>query len=950
MTREPPDGWVRPWWAQRQLDPGSAAYQPTHSEVEYWSEDSRVRDCVLANTLGRSWTTIGLPETLDRAAVDPRGLVAWARWSLDWWVRASEEWVFPSRAATVRQRLVDDMPVVETILRVGGGDVVHRVSAARGAAVRTDNAARHVKKRQSKRRQPLRRFMRNAEPQAKRQVARHNATRRLHITGLLPFSKWRSAKRNAAQQAAAERAIDQQEADKPSRVNTSDAAANAVPEVFVVEIVNRTPAPVAVALAARPCNLGAFEHANSEHWEWSTSWGINEISVNGPVLTLDDGLHPALGRATVIFDRVPGDIVVGSHGTDSAALLAASNDATSTRDSAERPAATTSAATGPVATGPIAAGPDGAGPVATESAETERAASVQVGSHVPDALGDTASVAATRSARSGQVSATVACPERLANAAVVFPLVSGATLRAAVVGRGQAFKWDDAGSPELGAAVLDAVPSLDRVASGWRKRVEAGCRLELPPGRLATAALSARAAQLLSTAPFDDGPGVVGPMLASALDTDCNLAGDDLVQLFALVESGLSEQVRDLLLRQAQAQDISGMTTAMGTSVTGTSLVLAEHLLSLHPDPAYAEALGEFVTSGARWLLTRHAPQQEEPWTIREGLRASYRLLLRLGAERAANALQREAMSLPEALRLDVRVAPTSAVSYRDRWGRLPWEVSRDSAPRESGQKSTRQQPTSQQQASQQRASQQRASQQRASQRWAWVAHDTGLWIQAAVPWAPPLPFVTAEPALYTPVDFVEDAATSCGYDLVATALLAFAEARPAPARAFERLEALVSVATPTMNWPTFMHPELRTGTNGTGHDLVVAGMFVRTLLRLLVDAPDSGLATIAPTNPVPPALRFAAHWPAAWLGQPVEVHDLPSRIGSVSWAVRWHGERPALLWEVNPHDPDGIAPTVTAPGLDDSFTATGLRGEALLAPCSPPSSSLPSNSSPSSS
>ena len=138
-----------------------------------------------------------------------------------------------------------------------------------------------------------------------------------------------------------------------------------------------------------------------------------------------------------------------------------------------------------------------------------------------------------------------------------------------------------------------------------------------------------------------------------------------------------------------------------------------------------------------------------------------------------------------------------------------------------------------------------------------------------------------------------------------------------------------MSVASSTFSWPTYVHPQLQTGTNGMGHDLMVGGLFVRALLRLLVDVPDDGTPYEAQT----PTLRLAAHWPAAWLGQPVEVHDVPTRIGKVSWAVRWHGERPALLWDVVPHRPADSALTVTAPGLDPAFAATGWRGETLLAP-----------------
>ena len=70
--------------------------------------------------------------------------------------------------------------------------------------------------------------------------------------------------------------------------------------------------------------------------------------------------------------------------------------------------------------------------------------------------------------------------------------------------------------------------------------------------------------------------------------------------------------------------------------------------------------------------------------------------------------------------------------------------------------------------------------------------------------------------------------------------------------------------------------------------------------------------------------------WPREWIGQPIDVHDAPTRAGPVSCSVRWHGDRPALLW-------DGPADTMfTAPGLDPAWSSRDARGEALLAPFSP--------------
>lgn len=72
----------------------------------------------------------------------------------------------------------------------------------------------------------------------------------------------------------------------------------------------------------------------------------------------------------------------------------------------------------------------------------------------------------------------------------------------------------------------------------------------------------------------------------------------------------------------------------------------------------------------------------------------------------------------------------------------------------------------------------------------------------------------------------------------------------------------------------------------------------------------------------------------SSWWGVPMEAHGLRTAWGAVSWALRWHGDRPALLWEVAPADGlgDDPAPTLTATGLDPSWRGTGWQGEALLA------------------
>lgn len=112
-------GWVLPRWLERQVDPDHPAYTVGGSEPR--------------NTGGRNWTLVGSLDSPHRAAVDGAGLVAPGRvgWSIDWWVGLDDRWIAPSREAAVRQRLLDGTPVVETVLRVQGGDVIHRAYGAR---------------------------------------------------------------------------------------------------------------------------------------------------------------------------------------------------------------------------------------------------------------------------------------------------------------------------------------------------------------------------------------------------------------------------------------------------------------------------------------------------------------------------------------------------------------------------------------------------------------------------------------------------------------------------------------------------------------------------------------------------------------------------------------------------------------------------------------------------
>jgi hypothetical protein len=70
---------------------------------------------------------------------------------------------------------------------------------------------------------------------------------------------------------------------------------------------------------------------------------------------------------------------------------------------------------------------------------------------------------------------------------------------------------------------------------------------------------------------------------------------------------------------------------------------------------------------------------------------------------------------------------------------------------------------------------------------------------------------------------------------------------------------------------------------------------------------------------------------PVSWFGQSFSVFHVGVDGATVSAAVRWHGARPALLWEVESASSATI--TVTCSGLDSTWSSSQRRGEALLAP-----------------
>lgn len=131
---------------------------------------------------------------------------------------------------------------------------------------------------------------------------------------------------------------------------------------------------------------------------------------------------------------------------------------------------------------------------------------------------------------------------------------------------------------------------------------------------------------------------------------------------------------------------------------------------------------------------------------------------------------------------------------------------------------------------------------------------------------------------------------------------------RPASPALWGELSRVVSAASPAWSWPGTIvdQPE----------------RFLSTVRGLLVGESAEGLAVL-PAGMGP------------WYRQPVALHGAPTRWGRFSFALRWHGTRPALLWELDRHGSTAV--TIAAPALDPVWSTTEPKGEALLAPVSVP-------------
>tara|TARA_B100000700_G_C15008979_1_gene839971 strand:- start:1112 stop:2047 length:936 start_codon:yes stop_codon:yes gene_type:complete len=114
--------------------------------------------------------------------------------------------------------------------------------------------------------------------------------------------------------------------------------------------------------------------------------------------------------------------------------------------------------------------------------------------------------------------------------------------------------------------------------------------------------------------------------------------------------------------------------------------------------------------------------------------------------------------------------------------------------------------------------------------------------------------------------------------------------------------------------------------------DPFASALFLLMFRRFLISQPD--LSTIA----------LFPSYTSKWFNVPLEVNNMPTSHGEVGYAVRWHGDRPALLWEGKINTQAAF----TSPGFDPTWKSNELRGEALLPQQKPDEIPIPLISSPS--
>jgi hypothetical protein len=467
------------------------------------------------------------------------------------------------------------------------------------------------------------------------------------------------------------------------------------------------------------------------------------------------------------------------------------------------------------------------------------------------------------------------CREGRAQAAFLYPLAHTAVLRVAIPLDPPPRR--SRRSRQALPALPGKLPSGTDAARGWQAQSRRGMRLELPAGRVADAVAANRRYLLLMQPSPDGTPPTEDALMVAALD-----------------RYGFHVEAAEALVASLQRQPLDGaLSTRRGEwDANGAFLWATAQHWRLTGDVEFVRSLSPAIAKAVRWIERKRHSMQRGPapglmpgavywdsfWSLR-GLLDGADLLDAAEEHGAAATAAAWAAGMKEDL--DASLAVTA-----ERLGSL-------AIPDKAG-----------------------------------GAIDPAAIASLAA--CSPLHLMSAAAAA------VQDTVTAVrdrfcdgeafvspgrrpGLDPLATIRLAAVELEAADGRAVARLRWLLDAATSTWTWPALIDPQSRRGCGGEGHHRGVVAELCSLVRNLLV-------------REVPGGLALLSLMPERWLGQPVEVRDAPTHAGQLSYAVRWHGERPAVLWELrgrNRVDPIKIS----IPGLDPAWSTTLPAGEALLAP-----------------
>jgi hypothetical protein len=498
------------------------------------------------------------------------------------------------------------------------------------------------------------------------------------------------------------------------------------------------------------------------------------------------------------------------------------------------------------------------------------------------------------------------CEAGMAQAAFLFPVAPGASLRAAIplaperrtrrvgLGRRRARRV-----PALARAPL---PAPEEVAGEWRDRTDRALRLDLPPGRLAEAVEANRRYLLV----FHEGDEVTpGPYTYHRF-----WFRDAAYLLAAMDRYGFHAESARVLATYPRRQHLDGFyfSQRQEWDSNGAALwSLAEHW-RLTRDAASVDP--QSVLRAVRWIQRKRtsARRRNDPalaglmpasisaehlgpfdyfywddfWSLRGLLDGA--LLLRLAG---LGAEADEAERWAAGLRTDIE-ASLAVVAGRLGTRAIPAGPRRRMDPAAIGS------------------------------------------LVACSPLGLLLP---DDPRIVATADAVRDrfcigpaffqAISHTGLGTYLTLQLAAVELEAGDPRALARLEWLLDHATPTYTWPEAIHPRLASGCMGDGHHGWAAADFLSFVRNLLVREVAGG------------GLALCSMLPREWAGRELGVENLPTHAGPLSFRVRWEdgGRRPLLQWHLRPHPGAAGSVPLTAPGLDPSWSAAEPEGEARLGP-----------------